>query len=98
MRRPFLYVDIYSRLKTRKWFWEILDSLISALLKEIGSNSLEPLVQSIHFVTQRALYESRECPLKTYFWQVFTLFNIFVEIPWNSPMALLVFLVWYYLI
>jgi ATP-binding cassette, subfamily G (WHITE), member 2, PDR len=49
-----------------------------------------------HFVTQRALYEIREHPSKTYFWKVFILSNIFVEIPWNYLMAMLVFLGWYY--
>lgn len=49
-----------------------------------------------HFVTQRALYEARERPSRTYSWKVFILSNILVEIPWNSLMALLVFLGWYY--
>jgi ATP-binding cassette, subfamily G (WHITE), member 2, PDR len=49
-----------------------------------------------HFVTQRALYEVRERPSKTYSWQVFILSNILVEIPWNSLMAVLVFVSWYY--
>ncbi|KAH8590585.1 AtrD, ABC-transporter [Bisporella sp. PMI_857] len=56
------------------------------------------LVQQImpHFVTQRSLYEVRERPSKTYSWQVFILSNIFVEIPWNSLMAALMFFCWYY--
>lgn len=49
-----------------------------------------------HFVTQRALYEARERPSKTYSWKVFILSNIIVEIPWNSLMAVLVFVGWYY--
>ena len=49
-----------------------------------------------HFVTQRALYEVRERPSKTYSWKVFILSNILVEIPWNSLMAVLVFVGWYY--
>jgi ABC-type multidrug transport system permease subunit len=56
------------------------------------------LVQQImpHFVTQRALYEVRERPSKSYSWQAFMLSNIIVELPWNSLMALLIFLCWYY--
>ncbi|RDW75194.1 AtrD-1 [Coleophoma cylindrospora] len=56
------------------------------------------LVQQImpHFVTQRALYEVRERPSKTYSWQVFMLSNIIVELPWNSLMAVLIFVCWYY--
>jgi len=49
-----------------------------------------------HFVTQRALYEARERPSKTYSWQVFILSNILVEIPWNALMALFIFVSWYY--
>ncbi|KFY20922.1 hypothetical protein V491_03314 [Pseudogymnoascus sp. VKM F-3775] len=56
------------------------------------------LVQQImpHFVTQRSLYEVRERPSKTYSWQTFMLSNIIVELPWNSLMAVLIFLCWYY--
>ncbi|TID15216.1 putative multidrug resistance ABC transporter [Venturia nashicola] len=56
------------------------------------------LVQQImpHFVTQRALYEVRERPAKTYSWKAFMLSNIFVELPWQTLMALIVFICWYY--
>lgn len=56
------------------------------------------IVQQImpHFVTQRALYEVRERPSKTYSWQVFILSNIIVELPWNSLMGTLIFFCWYY--
>lgn len=56
------------------------------------------LVQQImpHFVTQRALYEVRERPSKTYSWKAFMMSNIFVEIPWNTLMAVIIFLCWYY--
>jgi ATP-binding cassette subfamily G (WHITE) protein 2 (PDR) len=49
-----------------------------------------------HFVTQRALYEVRERPSKTYSWKVFILSNIIVEIPWNSLMGVIMFVTWYY--
>ena len=49
-----------------------------------------------HFVVQRALYEVRERPSKTYSWQVFILSNIMVELPWNSLMGLIIFVCWYY--
>lgn len=56
------------------------------------------LIQQImpHFISQRALYEVRERPSKTYSWKVFMISNIVVELPWNSLMALLMFLCWYY--
>ncbi|TPX53609.1 hypothetical protein PhCBS80983_g06254 [Powellomyces hirtus] len=49
-----------------------------------------------HFVTQRALYEVRERPSKAYSWKAFMISNIFVELPWNTLMAIFVFLAWYY--
>ena len=51
-----------------------------------------------NFVTQRALYEARERPSKTYAWYVFMLANITAELPWNTFAALLVFFPFYYLI
>lgn len=56
------------------------------------------LVQQImpHFVTQRSLYEVRERPAKTYSWIAFMTANILVELPWNSLMAVLIFVCWYY--
>jgi ATP-binding cassette, subfamily G (WHITE), member 2, PDR len=56
------------------------------------------LVQQImpHFVTQRALYEVRERPSKAYSWKAFMISNIVVELPWNTLMAVLIFVCWYY--
>jgi ATP-binding cassette subfamily G (WHITE) protein 2 (PDR) len=64
------------------------------MLLTIFSNFAQQILP--HFVTQRALYEVRERPSKTYSWQVFILSNILVEIPWNTLMAVLVFVGWYY--
>jgi len=49
-----------------------------------------------HFVTQRALYESRERPSKAYSWTVFMLSNIIVELPWNTLMSVIIFFCFYY--
>ncbi|KAK4549777.1 hypothetical protein LTR36_005078 [Oleoguttula mirabilis] len=56
------------------------------------------LVQQImpHFVTQRALYEVRERPSKTYSWKAFMFANIVVELPWNTLMAVIIFFCFYY--
>jgi ATP-binding cassette subfamily G (WHITE) protein 2 (PDR) len=56
------------------------------------------LIQQImpHFVTQRALYEVRERPAKTYSWKIFMLSNIFVELPWQTLMSVIMFFCWYY--
>ncbi|PYH42416.1 pleiotropic drug resistance family ABC transporter [Aspergillus saccharolyticus JOP 1030-1] len=49
-----------------------------------------------HFCAQRSLYEVRERPSKTYSWQAFMTANILVELPWNTLMAVLMFVCWYY--
>lgn len=49
-----------------------------------------------HFCTQRALYESRERPSKTYSWVVFILSNLIVEMPWNTLMGVIIYFCWYY--
>ncbi|RYP73544.1 hypothetical protein DL771_003583 [Monosporascus sp. 5C6A] len=49
-----------------------------------------------YFVVQRSLYEVRERPSKVYGWKVFMLAQTFAEIPWNSLMAVLMFVCWYY--
>ncbi|KAK7047753.1 Multidrug resistance protein [Paramarasmius palmivorus] len=49
-----------------------------------------------HFVTQRALYEVRERPSKTYSWKAFMLSNILAELPWNALMAVVVYCCWYF--
>ncbi|KAL4806551.1 ABC-2 type transporter-domain-containing protein [Aspergillus unguis] len=56
------------------------------------------LVQQImpNFTTQRALYEARERPSKAYSWKAFMTANILVELPWNTLMAVLIFVCWYY--
>ncbi|UKZ47949.1 ZEB2-regulated ABC transporter 1 [Trichoderma virens] len=52
--------------------------------------------QMPHFVTQRALYEVRERPSKTYSWKIFMLSQVVAEIPWNSLMSVIMFVCVYY--
>ncbi|PNP39712.1 hypothetical protein TGAMA5MH_08383 [Trichoderma gamsii] len=56
------------------------------------------IVQQIQplFVTQRSLYEVRERPSKAYSWKAFILANVFVEIPYQIIMGILVFACFYY--
>ncbi|KAL4897790.1 ABC-2 type transporter-domain-containing protein [Aspergillus ambiguus] len=56
------------------------------------------LVQQIIplFLTQRALYEVRERPSKTYSWSAFMMSSILVEIPYQIVMAVIVFGCYYY--
>lgn len=48
-----------------------------------------------HFVAQRELYEARERQSKTYSWQAFMLSSLFVEMCWNSLMAVVMFFCFY---
>lgn len=56
------------------------------------------LVQQImpRFVIQRPLYEVREKPSKAYSWAAFLIANIFVEIPWQILLSVVVFFSYYY--
>ena len=48
------------------------------------------------FISQRSLYEVRERPSKAYSWPAFIISNIFVEIPWQILLGILVFASYYY--
>lgn len=48
------------------------------------------------FVTQRALYEVRERPSKSYSWIAFIWANIVVEMPYQVVAAVLVFVSWFF--
>lgn len=52
--------------------------------------------QMPHFVTQRALYEVRERPAKTYSWKIFMLSQIISEIPWNTIASVFMWAFIYY--
>ncbi|GLA01002.1 hypothetical protein AnigIFM60653_010855 [Aspergillus niger] len=56
------------------------------------------LVQQMmpYFARQRALYEVRERPSKTYSWVAFILASVLVELPWNILMAVPAYFCWYY--
>ena len=71
---------------------------VGAVLTSLPQTIFGQLVQQImpHFVTQRALYEVRERPSKTYSWKAFMAANILVELPWNTLMAVIIFFCFYY--
>lgn len=50
------------------------------------------------FVIQRSLYEVRERPSKAYSWVAFLCANIFVEIPYQIVLAILMWISWYFAI
>ena len=59
---------------------------------------VNPLIQQMlpHFVYQRALYEARERPSKTFSWVAWILAQITVEIPWQIIIGTIAFLTWFY--
>jgi ATP-binding cassette subfamily G (WHITE) protein 2 (PDR) len=59
---------------------------------------INPLIQQMlpHFVYQRALYEARERPSKTFSWIAFILAQITAEIPWQIAVGTIGFFCWYY--
>ena len=59
---------------------------------------VNPLIQQMlpHFVYQRALYEARERPSKTFSWLAWILAQITVEIPWQILIGTIAFLTWFY--
>ena len=56
------------------------------------------LVQLVlpHFLDARKLYELREGPSKTYSWSVFILSSLLAEVPWQTLLAVIQFVTWYY--
>ncbi|KAH6679909.1 multidrug resistance protein CDR1 [Plectosphaerella plurivora] len=56
------------------------------------------VVQQIQprFVTQRSLYEVRERPSKAYSWRSFMIANIFVELPYQTFSAIIIWACFYY--
>ncbi|KPA39399.1 hypothetical protein FLAG1_07752 [Fusarium langsethiae] len=93
---------LFSALFIGFSFWQLSNSLHGLqnqmyaifMLLVIFANVCSQIMP--HYDAQRALYQSRESPSKTYSWQVFVLSNLLVEIPWNSLSALLIFISWYY--
>lgn len=48
------------------------------------------------FLENRTLYELHERPSRTYSWAVFVISNIIAELPWQTVLAVLQFVTWYY--
>ncbi|KAL9101511.1 MAG: hypothetical protein Q9163_003237 [Psora crenata] len=64
------------------------------LLLTVFQNTSQQIMPN--FVTHRSLYEARERPAKAYSWKVLMLSNIVAELPWNTLMAIIIFLCFYY--
>ncbi|KAK4865296.1 hypothetical protein LT330_009407 [Penicillium expansum] len=66
---------------------------VMMLLSMFGQLSEQIMPQ---FINQREVYEARERASKIYDWKVFMLSNLTIEIFWNTCMALVAYLCWYY--
>lgn len=58
-------------------------------------SSLVQLVMP-QFLQHRSLYELQECPSRTYSWTVFIMSNVIAELPWQTVLAIVQFVTWYY--
>ncbi|KAI9645138.1 Multidrug resistance protein [Ciborinia camelliae] len=81
-------------------FFKNTDSLQDLRNQTFGVFMLLTLASSFvpqllpNFLVQRALFEARE--RKVYSWPAFIISNILVELPWNTLVAIIMFLSWYY--
>jgi ABC-type multidrug transport system permease subunit len=50
------------------------------------------------FISDRNIFEAREGPSKTYSWYTFLCSNMIVEACWISIVAVLTFVIWYYIV
>jgi ATP-binding cassette, subfamily G (WHITE), member 2, PDR len=96
-----LIVPFFEALLIGFSFWKEPNSL-QGLQNEMFSifillNIFPNLIQQPmpYFISQRALYEVRERPSKTYSWKAFMMASIVVELLWNILMAAPLFICWY---
>ncbi|KAB8294209.1 hypothetical protein EYC80_009643 [Monilinia laxa] len=83
-------------------FFKNTDSLQDLHSQILGVFMLLALASSFvpqllpNFLVQRALFEAREYPAKFYSWPAFIISSVLVELPWNTLVAIIIFLSWYY--
>ena len=64
------------------------------LLLTLFSNLVQLIIPQ--YIGNRVLYEARERPCRIYSWPVFVLSNAIAELPWQTMMAVILFLTWYW--
>ncbi|EDN98639.1 hypothetical protein SS1G_13498 [Sclerotinia sclerotiorum 1980 UF-70] len=64
------------------------------IMQTLASSFVPQLLPN--FLVQRAVFEARESPAKMYSWPAFIISNILVEVSWNTFLAIIIFLSWYY--
>ncbi|KAF4637494.1 hypothetical protein G7Y89_g601 [Cudoniella acicularis] len=73
----------------------VQNQIFSAFLIMTLYGSIVQLIIPQYF-ENRELYEIRERPSKLYSWPAFILSNFIAEIPWQTIMAVLIFIAWYF--
>jgi ABC-type multidrug transport system permease subunit len=74
---------------------EIQNQVFSVFILLTVFSTLTQLIMA-NFVAHRTLYETRERPSRTFSWPVFLLSRIIVELGFQTFLAALVFVTWYY--
>lgn len=88
----FIGFSFWMPDSSQQGFQTVLFSLF--LLCSIFSTLVNQIMPK--FVAQRALYEVRERPSKTYSWQAFILTQVLVELPWQILLAILAWASFYW--
>ena len=88
----FIGFSFYKQNSSQQGLQNIVYSVF--MLTAIFSTLVQQIMPP--FVSQRSLYEVRERPSKAYSWAAFLIANIFVEIPYQILLGMLVFASYYY--
>ncbi|KAI9876910.1 MAG: hypothetical protein M1830_005311 [Pleopsidium flavum] len=88
-------VNGFSFYKSENSLQGVQNQIFSVFLLFTLHSSLVQLIMP-QFLENRALYESHERPSRTYSWAVFIISNIIAELPWQTVLAVLQFVTWYY--
>ena len=73
----------------------VQNQIFSVFLVFTLHSSLVQLIMP-RFLENRALYELSERASRTYSWTVFIISNVISEVPWQSILAVIQFVTWYY--
>ncbi|TVY13795.1 ZEB2-regulated ABC transporter 1 [Lachnellula arida] len=88
-------VNGFSFYKSKSSIQGVQNQIFSTFLFLTLHSNLVQIIMP-HFLKNRALYEIRERPSRTYSWTVFILSNMIAELPWQTLLAVIQFATWYY--
>lgn len=92
MSALFIGFSFYKQNSSQQGLQNIIFSVF--MLTSIFSTLVQQIMP--RFVSQRSLYEVRERPSKAYSWAAFVIANIFVEIPWQILLGVIVYASYYF--